>query len=76
MTRFSVYDYRDENGRDVLVGVPPYAQDAARAASLGIDTGMCPACKRGGMPRRWRNGEAYYLPHARCLGSRAKAGAR
>lgn len=76
MKRFSIYDYRNETGRDVCVGFPPYEQNIARAERLGIDVGMCPRCKRGGTPRVWRNGNPYYLPHFRCRGSRAMDGAR
>ena len=61
--RFSVYDFR-ENGRDVLAGRPPYMPDLARQDARGIDVGMCPVCKRGGVPRLWNDGHPRYLPHA------------
>ena len=62
--RFSVYDFRAEDGRDVLAGRPPYVPDLARQDARGIDVGMCPVCKQGGMPRRWNGGAPRYFPHA------------
>lgn len=74
--RFSVHDYRDDDGRDVLAGRPPYMPDLARQDAHGIDVGMCPVCKRGGVPRRYGSDEVVYLPHSNdgrfCRGARVK----
>lgn len=63
--RESIYSYRDaDTGREVRSSRPPFVGDPRRQEELGIDVGMCPACKRGGVPRRWNDGNPSYFPHS------------
>lgn len=59
--RCSIWDYRNEDGSEVITQRPPFAGDVAKQRSIGIDVGFCPRCKDGGKPRVEKTG--VFLPH-------------
>lgn len=65
MNRESIFDYRDpDTGREVRAQRPPFVGSVATQDRLGIDVGMCPTCKRGGVPRRYYSDRVSYFPHS------------